>query len=102
MVTLGARLGPIRRAQQHRMVRVAEQVPTRVRFERAENDGRPHSAWVLTVAVEPLVPDAGPRTLLSMRLEYGGRLWLPFLEPVVREEARRAGPRLAARLAAGT
>ena len=37
-----------------------------------------------------------------MRLEYGGRLWLPFLEQVVREEARRAGPRLAARLASGT
>ena len=100
-VTLGARLGPIRRTKQLRMVRVAEEAPTLVRFERAETDGRPHASWILTVVIEPSVAGPGPRAHLTMRLEYGGRFWLPFLEQVVREEARRAGPRLAARLGAG-
>ena len=103
-VTLAARLGPVRRAKEVRMVRVTEQAPALVRFQRAETDGRPHASWALTVSVEAKSveaaqgrSDAGSR--LTMRLEYGGRLWLPFLDLVVRDEATRAGPRLAALIA---
>jgi hypothetical protein len=96
VVTVVARLGPVRRAKQVRMVRVLDQPPTVARFERVELDGRAHSPWVLTATVEP----DGTGSRLTVHLHYGGGLRLPFLDLLVRDEAARAGPRLAARLAA--
>jgi hypothetical protein len=96
MVDLGARLGPWRRTKRVRMVRVEEDPPTDLRFERAETDGREHSAWVLSAAIQPEGPSA---CQLTMYLHYGGRDWLPLLGVVLREEIRRAGQRLQRRLA---
>jgi carbon monoxide dehydrogenase subunit G len=96
MVDLGARLGPLRRTKRVRMVRVDEDPPTDLRFERVETDGREHSAWVLSAGIQPEGPSA---CRLTMHLHYGGRDWLPLLGVVLREEIRRAGQRLQHRLA---
>src|SRR5688500_11916467 len=52
-VEIGARLGPLRRTKRVRMVRVVCDEPTAVRFERVEDDGREHSAWVLQADLRP-------------------------------------------------
>jgi len=86
LVEVGAKLGPFWRTKRVRMVRAEHAPPTRVRFERDERDGQEHSPWILTA--ELALPT------LTMRLHYGGRLWLPLLEPVLKEEIRKAGGRL--------
>jgi hypothetical protein len=71
-VELRARLGPFARSKRLRMVRtVHEPAAGRVRFERAETDGRAHSPWVLDAEVA--ATSGGCR--LSMHLHYGGALW---------------------------
>lgn len=95
LVDLGARVGPLRRTKRVRMVRTLyDPVSGAVRFERAELDGRAHSAWVLSAAVVP----TGEGSSVTMHLHYGGSAWLPGTDLVVRQEMRRAGSRLAARL----
>ncbi|MDQ1446364.1 MAG: hypothetical protein QOI20_2828 [Acidimicrobiaceae bacterium] len=89
-VDLGARLGPLRKTKRVRMVRVACRPSSHVRFERVEQDGRDHSAWVLTA---DLLPE-GSGTRLCMHLHYGGGRWLPGLDLLLREEVRRATGRL--------
>jgi hypothetical protein len=95
LVDLGARLGPVRRSKRVRMVRVVDDAPQLVRFERVEADGRSHSPWVLTVRIE-----GADGSRLTMHLHYGGRAWLPLVELALRDEIRRGGPRLAAVLEA--
>jgi uncharacterized protein YndB with AHSA1/START domain len=94
-VELGARLGPFRRTKRVRMVRTVCDQPVAVRFERVEDDGRAHSPWVLRADLAP----TGAGTELTMHLHYGGSGWLPGLDLVLGQEVRRAGARLAARLA---
>jgi hypothetical protein len=91
-VDLGARLGPLRRTKQVRMVRVVHEPETRVRFERHEHDGREHSAWVLAGAVDPLDDVSSCRA--RMDLHYGGAGWIPGLDRILRQEIRRAPRRL--------
>lgn len=91
-VDVGARLGPLRRTKRLRMVRVVHAPPRRVRFERHELDAQPHAPWVLSVDV-----DAG--VTVVMDLHYGGSAWLGWLDPILTAEVRRAGGRLAARVA---
>jgi hypothetical protein len=93
-VDLRGRLGPFARAKRLRMVRTASDGPRHARFERVEHDGREHSGWVLDATIEAL-PE-GSR--LTMRLHYGGRLWMPVLDRVLAEEIERSRPRLLARL----
>ena len=93
-VEIGARLGPLSRTKRVRMVRVKDERPRTVRFERCELDGREHSPWILTASIA----EAPHGSELTMALHYGGRTFVPALELVLREEIRRAGPRLAARL----
>ena len=95
LVDIGARLGPLRKAKRVRMVRVHAQQATAVRFERREADGRDHSAWVLAASLQP----APEGCLLEMALHYGGSAWLPLLDAVLAAEVRRAGGRLARRVA---
>jgi hypothetical protein len=95
-VDVGARLGPFRRTKRLRMVRVEHQPPCRVRFERAEVDGRTHAPWVLSIDVEPRLDE---EAAVVMRLHYGGSAALGWLDPILSSEIRRAGGRLAARLA---
>lgn len=96
LVELGARVGPFTRTKRVRMVRVEHRPPEHARFERREGDGRPHGAWVLDAA---LAPAADGGTALRMHLHYGGGAWLPGLDLVLGQEVRRAGRRLAGRLA---
>jgi Polyketide cyclase / dehydrase and lipid transport len=97
LVELRGRLGLLARSKRLRMVRTAWQPGQRVVFERAELDGRRHSAWVLTAEVRPA--DGGAD--LSMHLHYGGSLWGPVLERLLGEEVERGQARLGALVAAG-
>ena len=90
-VDLRGQLGPLRRSKRLRMARVLDE-PAHVRFERAEVDGRDHSPWVL----EALLTEAAGGTHLTMRLHYGGALWMPLLDRVLRDEIERSKPRLVA------
>lgn len=96
-VDLRAKIGPFARSKRLRMLRVVHEPQRRIRFERAETDGRQHSPWVLEAALEPVGDD---RTRLTMLLSYGGSLFGPVLELVLRDEIGRAKRRLQA-LAAG-
>jgi hypothetical protein len=95
-VDLRGRLGPFARSKRLRMVRTTHAVPTRVVFERRELDGRDHSPWVLSAEVEP-AGESGSR--LTMHLHYGGGLWGPVLERLLRDEIEHSKPRLLALLA---
>ncbi|MFN8052706.1 MAG: SRPBCC family protein [Acidimicrobiales bacterium] len=89
-IDLRGQLGPLRRSKRLRMVRVTADAPTRVRFERRELDGRDHSPWVMEGAI-----DSGPGSSeLTMRLHYGGSLWVPMLDRVLRDEIERSRARL--------
>lgn len=96
-VVLRASVGPLRRSKRLRMVRSINE-PTNVRFERRELDGRQHSPWRLDATIVEGVPAAGPATghgsTLTMRLHYGGSLWIPLLDRLLAEEIERSRPRL--------
>jgi hypothetical protein len=91
-VDLRGRLGPLARSKRLRMVRTVHDAPRRVRFERSELDGRDHSPWVLEVEVA----DHADGSELRMRLHYGGGLFGPVLERVLRDEIERSRLRLLA------
>lgn len=93
-VDLRGRLGPFARSKRLRMVRTAHEAPGHARFERRERDGRDHSAWVLDASVE----EVGGASRLTMRLHYGGRLWMPALDRLLADEIERSRPRLLALL----
>ncbi len=96
-VDLRGRLGPLARSKRLRMVRTVDEVPTAVRFERRELDGRHHAPWVLRADVA--AADEGSR--LTMHLHYGGSLWGPLLERMLGDEIERSRPRLLALVAGG-
>jgi Polyketide cyclase / dehydrase and lipid transport len=89
-VDLRGRIGPLSRSKRLRMVRTRHDSPKAVTFERQETDGRQHSPWRLRAEVEP-VPEGAS---LHMTLHYGGSLFGPVLERVLREEIERSKPRL--------
>jgi hypothetical protein len=92
VVDLRARVGPLARSKRLRMVRTVHD-PERVAvFERVERDGRAHSTWILRAEVSP----AGPGARLDMTLTYGGSLWGPMLERILRDEVTGATERLRA------
>lgn len=91
-VDLRGRMGPLARTKRLRMVRSELDEPNRVVFERAEIDGRNHSPWTLTAEVSP-APE-GAR--LVMGLHYGGGLFEPLIERVLRDEIERSRQRLLA------
>ena len=92
LIDLKGRLGPLSRAKRLRMVRTEHAAPTRAVFERREVDGRTHAPWVLDATVDA----AGSGARLTMRLHYGGGLWGPVLERMLRDEVEQSRPRLAA------
>jgi uncharacterized protein YndB with AHSA1/START domain len=94
-VDLRGRLGPFARSKRLRMVRTRFDEPKIVVFEREERDGRDHSPWVLTAQVDP----SGEGSTLTMRLHYGGGLFGPVLERLLRDEIERSKPKLLALLA---
>ncbi|CAN5645417.1 hypothetical protein BH24ACT5_BH24ACT5_01340 [soil metagenome] len=92
-VELRARVGPLARSKQLRMVRTAFELGRHVRFERAELDGRDHAAWVL----DARVAEAQGGAELSMGLEYTGQLWsAAVLGRILDDEIRRGAAQLTA------
>jgi hypothetical protein len=96
-VDLKGKLGPLARTKRLRMVRSVLEEPTRVVFERDEVDGRDHSPWTLTAEVHP--HDHG--AALAMDLHYGGGLFEPLIERVLRDEIERSRLRLLALVSRG-
>lgn len=70
-VELRARLGPFARSKRLRMARTSYEAPHRVVFERYENDGRSHSAWVLSATVS----QTSNGSSLTTNLHYSGSLF---------------------------
>lgn len=95
IVDLRGRLGPMARSKRLRMVRTAHETPHHCRFEREEQDGRNHSAWVLDATVEPVGAGA---SRLTMRLHYGGTFGGSLLERMLRDEIERSRPALLERI----
>lgn len=93
-VDLRGRLGPFARAKRLRMVRTVHEPHGHARFERVEHDGRDHSSWVLDASIQ----GSEGNSTLTMRLHYGGRLWMPVLDRLLADEIERSRPRLLARL----
>ncbi len=94
-IDLRARVGPLARAKRLRMVRTEHEAPRRATFERREHDGRDHSAWILRAEVDEDAPAAGASRLV-MHLHYGGSLFGPVVERLLRDEIERSRPRLVA------
>lgn len=111
-IDLRGRLGPLARSKRLQMVRTVHDGAS-VRFERSEQDDRDHSPWVLDVTVTPAGHRAkaddstqaddgqgdGSRNVCSelrMHLHYGGRLFGPVLERLLRDEIERSRERLLA------
>ncbi|MBW3555420.1 MAG: hypothetical protein KY454_00630 [Actinobacteria bacterium] len=101
LMELVARIGPISRRKRVRMVRTLNDWDTgEVRFERREDDGRDHSAWILAGRAAPAEPaeEGQVGTRLIVHIHYGGSTRLPGIDILLRQEARRAGERLEALL----
>ena len=91
-VDLLGRLGPLARSKRLRMVRTVHEPHRLVRFERADHDGREHSAWVLQATVR--AAEAGEGSVLEMHLHYGGALGGALVEKLLSDEIAKSGPRL--------
>ena len=89
-IDLKGRIGPLSRSKRLRMVRTRLDAPRIAVFEREEHDSQDHSAWVLRATVEPT--DEGSK--LTMHLHYGGRLWEPLVERLLRDEIDASRDRL--------
>lgn len=81
LVTLRARIGPLARAKRLRMVRTVAEAHEHVRFERAETDGRSHSAWIMDGTVTG--SDRSRRSSVRIELRYEGGLWSGALDALL-------------------
>jgi hypothetical protein len=91
-VQLRGKIGPLSRSKQLRMVRTVADEPHEVTFERRETDGQTHSPWVLRATIE----QRDGTSHLAMVLHYGGGLFEPIVERLLRSEIDGARKRLAA------
>ena len=92
-VDLRGRLGPFARAKRLRMVRTVHE-PASPRPLRAR---RARRAAPLGVGARRDDRRRGGRdSTLTMRLHYGGRLWVPALDRLLADEIERSRPRLLA------
>lgn len=80
-VTLRARIGPLARTKRLRMVRTVAEAHGHVRFERAETDGRSHSAWIMDGTVTGR--DRSRRSSVRIELRYEGGLWSGALDALL-------------------
>ena len=89
-VELRGKIGPFARSKRLRMVQVETSNFEHLRFERAEVDGRSHSAWVL----EAKVSQHASMTTLNMTLQYSGRLFSRVVERALHDEIEASKQRL--------
>jgi hypothetical protein len=97
IVELRAQVGPFARSKRLRMVRSVHEPTNRVRFERAERDGRAHAPWTLEVELAPAASPSSTR--LTMRLHYGGRLFTGAVLQRVLDDEIEQGSRELVRIA---
>ena len=90
LVELRGKVGPFARSKRLRMVQVETSSVEHLRFERAEVDGRSHSAWVL----EAKVSQQASMTTLNMTLQYSGRLFSSVVERALHDEIEASKQRL--------
>jgi hypothetical protein len=96
-VELRGKVGPFARSKRLRMVRVLDESPRHVVFERQEVDGRRHAKWILSATVA----EVGQVSRLAMRLHYGGVLFAGgVLEKVLGEQIVASREKLLQRLGA--
>ena len=69
-VELRAKLGVFARSKRLTMVRTLD-APGEIVFERREDDGRTHAAWVMKVWIS----DHGQECRVTIELVYDGNLW---------------------------
>jgi hypothetical protein len=93
-IELAGRLGPLTMKTRVRMVRTHPPTHTdpdgearTVRFERQEQDGRPHNEWILTGSTTP-------HGEVHVHLHYGGGRTFPGADLLLRQEVRNAGAKL--------
>jgi hypothetical protein len=91
-VDLRGRVGPFARSKRLRMVRTSCEPSQLAVFERQEDDGRQHAAWVLRAEVSQRGGGAGSH--LAMRLRYDGALWGPVIERLLADEIEQGRLRL--------
>lgn len=94
-VDLRGRMGPLARTKRLRMVRTECVTPTSVVFERDEVDERDHSPWRLAVQIR----ETPQGSHLHMHLHYGGGLFQPVIERVLKDEIEQSRHRLLALVA---
>lgn len=96
-VELRGKVGPFARSKRLRMERTVDEPASRVVFERREQDGRTHAAWVLTATLA----ETPAGSSLTMHLHYGGTLFTGgVLEKMLADQISRGRERLLARLGA--
>ena len=93
-VELRGKIGPFARSKRLRMVQVETSSAEHVRFERAEVDGRSHSAWVLDAQVSQKDAATPRTTTLNMTLQYSGRLFSSVVERALHDEIEASKQRL--------
>jgi Polyketide cyclase / dehydrase and lipid transport len=98
IVELRAQVGPFARSKRLRMVRSVHEPNERVRFERAERDGRAHAPWTLEVELAP-AGETPACTRLTMHLHYGGRLFTGAVLHRVLDDEIEQGSRELVRIA---
>ena len=89
-IELRGKIGPFARSKRLRMVQVETSSAEHLRFERAEVDGRSHSAWVL----EAKVSQQASMTMLNMTLQYSGRFFSSVVERALHDEIEASKQRL--------
>ncbi len=97
-VYLRGRIGPLARSKRLRMVRTVHDPDRTATFERRDRDGREHAPWILRADVTP----NGDGSRLVMHLHYGGSLWVPMVERLLRDEIERSRPQLLGCVATST
>ena len=88
-VEIRARVGPLARSKRLRMRRASDE-GSRVRFERAETDGKVHAPWTLEVHLSERETGCS----VTVEMVYGGSLWTGgILDKVLAQqiEAGKAG-----------
>jgi hypothetical protein len=93
-VELRGKIGPFARSKRLRMVQVETSSAEHLRFERAEVDGRSHSAWVLEAKVSQKDAAIPSTTTLNMTLQYSGRLFSSVVERALHDEIEASKQRL--------
>jgi len=94
LVTLTAKIGPIKRSKKLRMVRKPAEKSTI--FERQETHDRDFSSWVMQATVQP--GESENSAALTVDLSYDGSYWSSALEAILEAKTPKVKKKLEAYL----